>query len=77
MGYPSIGRAKRMSSLINQTNTSGGVKKQGLPSTVGIDSSISGVYRKRVGCLCPSAYNFINNTRTCGAGVGGIRTPRC
>ena len=63
--------------IVNQTNNGGGVKKQGLPSTVGLDASVSGVYRKKVGCLCPSAYDFINTTRTCGAGVGSIRTPRC
>jgi len=78
MGYPSIGRAKNISSLINQTNTSGGVKKQGLPSTVGLDASVSGVYRKKVGCLCPGAYDFVNNTRTCGTTIGGNPVkPRC
>jgi hypothetical protein len=47
------GRAKNISSLINQTNTNGGVKKPGIPSTVGLVASVSGVYRKKVGCPCP------------------------
>ena len=68
---------KRVLMAGTQNNTNGGVKKQGLPSTIGIDANVSAIYRKRVGCLCSSAYNFINNTRTCGAVVGGIRTPRC
>ena len=62
-------RARNASSLINQTNTSGGVKKAGLPSTVGVDSSVSGIYRKRVGCAkrCPF---FISTTRAPGCSVG-------
>jgi hypothetical protein len=59
------GRARYIDSLVNRTNTSGGVKKQGLAPTVGLDSSVSGVYRKRLGCPCPTAYDFISNTRTC------------
>jgi len=70
------GRARYLDSLVNRTNTSGGVKKQGLPSTVGVDASVGGIYRKRIGCLCPTAYDFISNTRTCTyigkvAGSGG------
>ena len=64
------GRAKYLDSLVNQTNVGGGVKKQGLPSTVGLYASVSGVYRKRVGCLCPTAYDFISNTRAPGCSVG-------
>ena len=47
------GRAKNISSLINRTNTMGGVKKPGIPSTVGLVASVSGVYRQKVGCPCP------------------------
>jgi len=71
------GRARNISSLINQTNTNGGVKKQGLPSTIGVNASVSAIYRNRIGCLCPTAYDFVNTTRTCGGGVGGIHMPRC
>ena len=53
MVYPSAGRAKNLSSMVNQTNTSGGIKKPGLPSTVGLPASVSGVYRQKVGCPCP------------------------
>jgi hypothetical protein len=68
-------RARNAASLINQTNTQGGVKKQGLPSTVGLVASVSGVYRKKVGCPCP---NFIISTTTsCGRPVGGILRTRC
>jgi hypothetical protein len=78
MGNNVYGRARYADSLMNQTNTMGGVKKQGLPSTVGIDSSVSGVYRKRIGCLCPTAYAMVNSVRACShigrpAGVGGSR----
>ena len=71
------GRARNLSSLINQTNTNGGVKKQGLPSTIGVNASVSAIYRNRIGCLCPTAYDFVNTVRTCGGGVGGIYRPRC
>ena len=72
------GRARYIDSLVNRTNTSGGPKKQGLPPTVGLDASVSGVYRKRVGCLCPTAYNNIVNNIVCGTGVGGrVVKPRC
>ena len=72
------GRARRLDSLVNRTNTSGGPKKQGLPSTVGLDASVSGVYRKKVGCLCPTAYNTIVKNIVCGTGVGGrVVKPRC
>jgi hypothetical protein len=72
------GRARRTDSLVNRTNTMGGVKKQGLAPTVGLDSTISGVYRKRIGCLCPTAYNNIVKNIVCGTGVGGrVVKPRC
>ena len=60
-------------SLVNQTNTSGGVKKQGLPSTVGVDASVSGVYRKRIGCLCPF---IISTTKSCSY-IGRRARGRC
>jgi hypothetical protein len=57
-------RARNASSLINQTNTSGGVKKAGLPSTVGLDASVSGIYRKRVGCASQCPF-IISSTTMC------------
>jgi len=72
------GRARYLDSLVNRTNTSGGNKKQGLAPTVGLDASVSGVYRKRIGCLCPTAYDFISTNIVCGTGVGGNPVkPRC
>ncbi len=74
------GRARRIDSLVNQTNTFGGVKKQGLAPTVGLDSSVSGVYRKRLGCPCPPeiAYANIVKNISCGTNVGGrVVKPRC
>ena len=59
------GRARYLDTLVNRTNTMGGPKKQGLAPTIGLDASISGVYRKRLGCPCPTAYDFISTTRTC------------
>ncbi len=77
MGNNVYGRARYTDSLVNQS-FGGGVKKQGLPSTIGLDASISGVYRKRVGCLCPTAYNTIVQNIVCGTGVGGrVVKPRC
>jgi hypothetical protein len=72
------GRGRNLNSLVNRTNTLGGPKKQGLAPTVGLDSTISGVYRKRIGCLCPTAYNNIVKNIVCGTGVGGrVVKPRC
>lgn len=71
------GRARNLGSLVNRTNNMGGPKKQGLAPTVGLDSTISGVYRQRIGCLCPTAYNRIAKN-VCGTGVGGnVVKPRC
>ena len=49
-----VGRAKNMSSLING-DTAGGIKKQGLPSTIGRVASINNVFANRIGCSlnCP------------------------
>jgi len=72
------GRARYIDSLVNRTNTSGGVKKQGLAPTVGLDASVSAVYRKRIGCLCPTAYSVIVKNITCGTNIGGrVVKPRC
>ena len=48
-----------------------GNKKQGLASTVGIIASVSGVYHRKVACLCPTAYLNANYKKTCGAPIGG------
>ena len=45
-----------------QNNTFGGIKKQGLAPTVGLVASVSGVYRKRLGCPCPAAKLFVSKT---------------
>ena len=72
------GRAKRTDSLINRTNVMGGPKKQGLAPTVGLNASFSAIYLRRVGCLCPTAYNTIVKNIVCGTGVGGnVVKPRC
>ena len=72
------GRARRTDSLINRTNVLGGPKKQGLAPTVGLNASVSAIYLRRVGCLCPTAYNPIVKNIVCGTGVGGnVVKPRC
>ncbi len=77
MGNNVYGRARYTDSLVNQS-FGGGVKKQGLAPTIGLDASVSGVYRKRIGCLCPTAYNNIVQNIVCGTGVGGrVVKPRC
>ena len=71
MGHRTMnGRARSLNTLVNRTNTMGGVKKQGLPPTVGLPASVSAIYLNRVGCLCPSARNMISNTRAYGCSVG-------
>ena len=62
-------RARNVASLINQTNTMGGVKKAGLAPTVGLVASVSGIYRKRLGCPCPASKLIISKTNQCG-GIG-------
>ncbi len=77
MGNNVYGRARYTDSLVNQS-FGGGVKKQGLAPTVGLDASVSGVYRKKIGCLCPTAYNTIVQNISCGTNVGGrVVKPRC
>ena len=71
MGHRTMnGRARSLSTLVNRTNTMGGNKKQGLPPTIGLPASVSAIYIKRVGCICPSARNMISNTRAPGCSVG-------
>ena len=71
MGHRTMnGRARSLNTLVNRTNTMGGVKKQGLPPTVGLPASVSAIYLNRVGCICPSARNMISNTRAPGCSVG-------
>ena len=62
-------RARNAASLVNQTNTGGGIKKAGLPSSVCINASIGAIYRKRIGCPCPEDRLIISTTRTNG-GIG-------
>lgn len=61
---------KRVKMAGTQNNTYGGVKKQGLAPTVGLVASVSGVYRKRLGCPCPAAKLFVSKTRAPGCSVG-------
>lgn len=66
----------KMAGTLNNTN--GGVKKQGLASTVGLPASVSSVYIKRLGCLCPASKLFISKTVSCSGGIGAIIVrPRC
>ena len=69
-------RARNANSIINRTNTEGGVKKGGLASSVGLPASVAWVYRKYLGCatLCPFT---ISRTKACGGGIGNIRIYRC
>jgi hypothetical protein len=76
MGNNVYGRARYTDSLINKS-FGGGVKKQGIPPTVGLDASVSAVYRNRVGCPCPTAYDFISNTRACSYIGKSVNTGRC
>ena len=71
------GRARYIDSLVNRTNTFGGVKKQGIAPTVGLNASVSGVYRQKLGCPCPSAYDIISSTRTCSYIGRTINNGRC
>jgi hypothetical protein len=63
MGNNVYGRARYTDSLVNQ-NFGGGVKKQGLASTVGLPSTVSSIYRMRLGCPCPGNKFIISTTRT-------------
>jgi hypothetical protein len=58
------GKTSRNASLVNQTNTSGGVKKAGTASTVGVPSSVSAIYVKRFGCQSSCPF-IISKTVTC------------
>jgi len=53
-------KSVKMAGTLN--NTFGGVKKQGLPPTVGLVASVSGVYRKKIGCPCAAAKLFVSKT---------------
>lgn len=69
------GRAKNLVSMANRTNNSGGVKKAGLPPTVGVIASVGAIFRNRISCNlnCPF---IISSTTPCSGGVGrksGIR----
>jgi hypothetical protein len=68
---------KRVKMAGTQNNTRGGVKKQGLASTVGLVASVSSVYRMKLGCPCPGNKFIISNTKSCGRPVGGILRTRC
>ena len=69
------GRAKNISSLINR-DTGGGIKKQGLPSSVGRITSVQNIVSNRIGCSleCPrlSGVGAFSCSR-----IGGIRVRRC
>lgn len=61
---------KRVKMAGTMNNTFGGVKKQGLASTVGLPASVSGVYRFKLGCPCPASKLIISTTRAPGCSVG-------
>jgi len=67
------GRAKNMSSLING-DTAGGIKKQGLPSTIGRTASVQTIFANRVGCVCPVP---LGPTAFSCSRIGGIKVRRC
>ena len=66
-------RARNASSLVNRTNTCGGVKKGGLSPTVGVDATVGSTVRRRgisqqqYVLTCPSSYA---NYRPVASGVG-------
>lgn len=68
-------RARLASSSSNFNQGGGGAKKQGLASTIGIDASVSAIYQKRIGCLCPTY--ILSTTKSCSGGIGAIRRYRC
>jgi hypothetical protein len=72
-------RARNAASIINRTNTDGGVKKAGIASTIGHPANLYWIYSKQLACinLCPFK---ISSTRVCGGqsqSAGGIRIYRC
>lgn len=70
-----VGRAKNMSSLING-DTGGGIKKQGLPSTIGRVASVHNVFAKRIGCSLECPIILGQGAFSCSR-IGGIRVRRC
>jgi hypothetical protein len=66
-----LSNAPKRVTMASSAVTPYGNKKQGLASTVGVTATVSGVYHRRVACLCPTAYLAVNNTKTCGAPIGG------
>ena len=66
-------RARNASSLVNRTNTCGGVKKGGLSPTVGVDATVGSTVRRRgisqqqYVFTCPASYA---NYRPVASGVG-------
>ena len=71
------GKTSRNASLINRTNTEGGVKKAGTASSVGVPASVGWVYKRILGCQ--SLCNFtVSKVGTCGGGIGRVGpNPRC
>ena len=65
-------KSVKMAGTLN--NTFGGVKKAGLAPTVGVNSSVSGVYLKRLGCPCPASKLFVS--KTISSSYIGSRIPR-
>jgi hypothetical protein len=69
------GRAKRLNSLINQTNTCGGDKKSGIPSTIGPVSNRNSMQCKNTCYVVPTTcviplnkflFNYRPNTKYLG-----------
>ena len=54
---------KRVKMAGTLNNTFGGVKKQGLASTVGLPATVSSIYLMRLGCPCPGNKLIISTTR--------------
>jgi hypothetical protein len=69
------GTARARSTAYTNQNTSGGPKKAGLPPTVGINASVSAIYRKKIGCAlqCPFVISTTNQCARIGAPAGIIK----
>ena len=57
MVYMSGSKMARYSSSLAGINTSGGPKKQGLPSTIGGPASVTSIYRTSRAGFCCLAFN--------------------
>lgn len=64
-------KARNAGSLINLPS-GGGLKKQGLPSTIGIPSTIVAMYQQRVGYCCLSKNKLLPHVSVSWKGTVGM-----